>query len=182
MDGHPISSERQAPDKAFIIMVMGLPGSGKSYFAERLAKDLDATYLSSDRIRKDRSPENNYDVEAKRMVYQLLATRAEEAIKSSRKVVVDATFHLKEFRDIFTSLVEKLGCANYWVLVDADEALIKERVGRPRKESEADFKVYQLLKGEYEAPHQPHLKLTSTDENLEEMLEKAKAYFFSIAS
>ena len=35
-----------------IVIVMGLPGSGKSYFASRLAAAIHATYISSDKVRK----------------------------------------------------------------------------------------------------------------------------------
>ncbi len=157
-------------------MVMGLPGSGKSYFASRLAKQLDAVYLSSDSVRKDQFPNGEYGKEAKRKVYIRMAKMAEVVLPSRQKVVIDATFHLKEFREIFTSRAQRWGCTQFWIMVEADETLIKQRVGRPRKDSDADYKVYQLLKREFEALEQPYLKLTSTDQNLEEMLEKAMAY------
>lgn len=176
MDHSTNNKESQYSLKASIIIVMGLPGSGKSYFASRLAKAIHATYLASDVIRKNQSPRSRYDVGSKRQVYQHMAKMAENAIASNQMVVVDATFHLREFRDIFISLSQKHSCRIFWIVVEADEPLIKQRVQRPRKESDADYGVYQVLKEEYEPLEQHHLKLSSTDNNLDEMLGKAMGY------
>ena len=58
----------------------------------------------------------------------------------------------------------------------ADESLIKERVGKPRVESEADFKVYKIIQAEWEPVPEKHLILQSTDNNIDDMLQRAIAY------
>ena len=52
-----------------VIIVCGLPGSGKSYFAERLAKKIDADYVNSDRLRKELFPSRTYSDREKATVY-----------------------------------------------------------------------------------------------------------------
>jgi len=43
-----------------IIIVCGLPGSGKSFFAHRLAAKLDALHISSDKTRKEMKTLGHY--------------------------------------------------------------------------------------------------------------------------
>jgi len=38
--------------KKLKILVMGLPGSGKTYFTERLVKEIDTVWINADEIRK----------------------------------------------------------------------------------------------------------------------------------
>ena len=52
-----------------IVIVFGLPGSGKSYFATRLVKKLKARYVSSDIIRKDFTFKSKYSYSAKWRMY-----------------------------------------------------------------------------------------------------------------
>lgn len=59
-----------------IVAVCGLPGSGKSYFAARLAERLDAVYLSSDRVRREMFTRRTYSDDEKMDVYRELIHRA----------------------------------------------------------------------------------------------------------
>lgn len=59
-----------------VVLVMGLPGSGKSYLARRLAELIGATYISSDRVRRDLFPAARYTAEEKAGVYEEMQTRA----------------------------------------------------------------------------------------------------------
>ena len=52
-----------------IIVIFGLPGTGKSYFGERLAKQLDIVYMNSDRIRQALQLQGKYGPEEKNQVY-----------------------------------------------------------------------------------------------------------------
>src|SRR5690606_38715389 len=84
-----------------IIIVLGLPGSGKSYFAERLAKMLHADYTNSDRVRKELFPKRTYSDQEKAVVYDAMRKKMEESIALERNVILDATFHKKSTRELF---------------------------------------------------------------------------------
>ena len=62
------------------------------------------------------------------------------------------------------------------IYVFADEEVVKERVTKPREDSEADFRVYQIVKEQFQEITEKHLRLTSTNDNISEMLEKAIDY------
>jgi predicted kinase len=156
-----------------IVFVLGLPGSGKSYFAERLAKKMNAEYVSSDRLRKELFAERTYSKTEKARVYREMLQRMESAIAHKKSIVLDATFHKKETRDVFLEKAEK---QVFLIEIQASKALVRERLKKSRPYSEADFEVYELIRGQWDALERPHLILQSTDDNIDEMLTKALEY------
>ncbi len=157
-----------------IVIVLGLPGSGKSYFAERLAKQLDAEYLNSDRLRRELLSKRTYSDQEKAKVYAVMLEKMEEALQQKKSLVLDATFHKNESREPF---LEKGKGKIFVIEVQADEAIIKERIQKNRPFSEADFEVYEFIKQEWKPLEVPHLVLESTNENIEAMLQQALEYF-----
>lgn len=159
-----------------IILVSGLPGSGKSYFAERLAGRISAEYLNSDRVRIELHASGKYSVEDKLVVYKEMLLRTMKAFDDGYDVVVDATFYHHTMREMFLRLADGYKQMLLLIEVVADEALIRERLSRPRKYSEADYQVYEKIRDDFEGITMPHLVLESTDDNLDEMLNRAITY------
>jgi len=160
---------------ACAIAVSGLPGSGKSFFASRLAERLGAEYLSSDRIRRETVAVRTYGTAEKAAVYDLLAGRAAEALAKGRAVVVDATFHAGNARSRLRQALPP-GTTVVFIEVTAREALIRQRVAGPRAFSEADFSVYLMIREAWEPLPEDHLTLESTDDNIDAMLASAIAH------
>lgn len=158
-----------------IVLVFGLPGSGKSYFASRLAKMIHADYINSDKVRKEMFEKRVYSEKEKKAVYDAMLQKMKEAIGQNRNVVLDATFHKKETRRIFIEVAPGKKKISF-IEVQADENIIKERLKKPRPYSEADFTVYQLIKTQSEPLYEPHLILKSTNDNIDEMLQEASEY------
>lgn len=159
-----------------IIVVSGLPGSGKSYFAERLSAQLNALYINSDRIRKEVNAMGHYTLDDKLAVYKEMNTRTEEALQKHKMVILDATFYLQNMRNLFKNTARTYLTDICFIHVWAKETLIKKRIEQPRIDSEADFKVYEKIKEEYEEIREHHLKLESTNENIDEMIMQASDY------
>lgn len=158
-----------------IIIVFGLPGSGKSYFASRLAEKIGAKYVNSDRLRKKLFPVRDYSDREKRVVYDHMLEEMMQAVAKNKDLVLDATFHRKETRDLFTNKISGNGKIIF-VEVQADEDIIRERVSRKRDDSEADFEVYKLIRQQNEPLTEPHLILQSTNDNIDDMLGMATTY------
>ncbi len=156
-----------------VVIVMGLPGSGKSYFAEKLAGKMEAEYISSDRVREELFEKRTYSKAEKTRVYEEMLKRTELAISHNKPVVLDATFYEEETRDMF---LKNLGIQTFIIEIRASESLIKERLKKNRLYSEADFEVYQMIRNKWIEVKQPHLVLESTDDNIDDMLNKALEY------
>jgi predicted kinase len=159
-----------------IILVSGLPGSGKSYFASRLASELDAVHLSSDSTRKQMEALGQYVFHDTLTVYEEMAKQAGALLRDGKVVVVDATFYRHEMRELFQTLAKLLHEKLVSIEIIASESLIKQRLSKPRPDSDADFSVYRLVKAQYEQPDDDHLVLESASDNIADMLAKGKEY------
>lgn len=159
-----------------IVMVTGLPGSGKSYFAEHLAEKLDATYINSDRVRFALRSSGKYTHQDKLRVYKEMLTEAAHILEENKIVLVDATFYHHTMREMFVRLAQGYHVPVKLIEVIADEDVIRERLKKPRRYSEADYVVYETVRDDYEMITMPHLILESTNYNLESMLQTAINY------
>ncbi len=158
-----------------IIIVFGLPGSGKSYFASHLASMINAEYINSDIVRKKLFHERTYSEQEKLFVYNEMLTQMKEAVGQNRNVVLDATFSGNNIRQKFVEGAKDVNDIIF-IEVAAEESVIRKRLEKAREDSEADFEVYKKIKNEWEPLHQDHLILQSTDDNIREMLEKTADY------
>lgn len=159
-----------------LIMVTGLPGSGKSYFARQLSERLEGEYISSDQTRREMDAMGKYGVQDKEKVYDQMEELATSFIVAGKTVVLDATFYKEELRKRFISLAQEHGLPYFVIWITSTEEIIKERLSRKRADSEADYEVYVKLLPEYEPPAPPFLKLISGRDNLRHMLEQAEDY------
>ena len=75
-----------------IVIVFGLPGSGKSFFARRFAAMIDAVYINSDRVRKKLVVSRTYVEKEKLAVYNEMFAQMKEVLKHNKNLVLDATF------------------------------------------------------------------------------------------
>ena len=156
-----------------LIIAFGLPGSGKSFFAQKLSKKINAVLLSSDRIRKELISSPHYSLEDKNLVYETLLKKTEDELKAGRTVIVDATFYLERWRKAFWELSAMVHVPCYFLEIVAQESLIKKRVSKKRPDSDADYSVYLTVKALFMPMTRPHLVLESKEGNIEQMLAQA---------
>jgi predicted kinase len=156
-----------------VVVILGLPGSGKSYFAKRLAKMIHAEYINSDRLRKEIFPRRSYSGGERAKVYDIMLKKMKEAVRQYKNLVLDATFHKNETRKPF---IEQAKGTLFFIEVWADKSIIKERLKKNRPYSEANFEVHQLIRQQWEPLEEPHLLLESTNRNIHSMLQKAAQY------
>jgi predicted kinase len=164
-----------------MVIVTGLPGSGKSYFARRLSKRLNLEYIGSDETRKDMEAMGKYGKEDKQQVYDRMEFLAEKSLRERRDLILDATFIKKNLRQQFIALALKRNSAYCMIWIEAAEELIKKRVSVKRDDSEADFQVYLKLSKEFESPKPPYLKLQSEQDNIDDLLIQAEKYIKTVS-
>ena len=159
-----------------LVLIVGLPGTGKTTFAIELAGKIGAIHLNSDVIRTSLGHQGKYDAASKAAVYKELIDRAEEVLRQGKTLIVDATLYKEILRQPYEKLANQFNVPINWIELKADENAIKQRVSKKRQFSEANFEVYKKLKSVYEPLSQNHLVLWSDVLNLEEMVEKALEY------
>lgn len=159
-----------------IIMVTGLPGSGKSFFASRLAESVGAEYISSDRIRKKIFDARTYSEQEKSTVYHEMLRLMSEAGRNEKDVVLDATFYKTFIRNLFLNRAKELSLKVYIIEMTAPFSLIQKRLSGKREDSEAGLQVYEQIRQETEPVTEKHLVLESEENNIDLLISKSLEY------
>jgi len=144
-----------------LVVVGGLPGSGKSTVAEKIARHLGATYLSSDDIRDEmraRPPHpvpegwrsGAYAPAAIREVYAELIRRAEVALSRGCSAVVDASWSQTEHRGAIRSLGRTGHATLSELCCEVDDVIAATRLERRHdSNSDADEGVRRQMKAAF---------------------------------
>jgi len=159
-----------------IIIVLGLPGTGKSYFAEKLSDRLGAVHINSDSMRNALHARGKYTIGDKLHIYRAMAEKTDHVLDEGKSVIVDATFYKHEMIDLFLTLAKDRATPLRFIKIEADETLVRERLQKCRADSEADFQVYLKIKDEFDALHVPHVVILSGANNVQTMIESAIHY------
>jgi predicted kinase len=161
-----------------IILVFGLPGTGKSYFAEHFAKKHNAVHLSTDLVREKLEFKGHYDEKTKQQVYNELFKQAQMEFKKGADVVVDGTFHVGRRREQLEKLAKEENKKVYYIEMKADDKTVRKRLKKSRKHSEAHPDVYETIKNEFEPLDNDSLELWSDREDIDEMMKKAERFIY----
>ena len=146
-----------------LIIVCGLPGSGKSSLSRGLAKLYSAVHLNSDEIRKDLFPRPTYSEEEKLKVYEEMASQAAGFLADGSNVIADATFSKKGYRSIMAKTADRAGARVFTILCVLHEGEVKKRLGRRKTSgkslSDADYEVYMKMKESFEPLEEKYLEV-----------------------
>ncbi len=162
--------ELESPDqRPALVMVSGLPGTGKSTLAGSLGNAANFEILRSDVIRKQlfadplpgstpavdaasvQTPSTLYDHQSTQRVYDECLTRAREILLSGGRVIVDATFQRETDRMAFLELAIDCGSRCLWLECTASPAITKQRLdARHGDASDADWSVHQLVRDRWQ--------------------------------
>jgi predicted kinase len=132
-----------------LIVVSGLPGTGKSYLSARLAEKLDYIILESDAIRKQMFSSPVYSAEESTSLFRVIHQLIEYLLKIGVSVILDATNLSESHREHLYNIAEK--CHSRLVLVEtkAPPELVfrrlERRSGKEGNKSDANWSIYQQM-------------------------------------
>lgn len=159
-----------------LVVLFGLPGTGKTTIARALSQELGWMHLNTDVIRAGLGKRKQYDEKTKAFIYQKMQDLAETELEGQKGVVLDGTFYRETLRDAFRKLGSRHGIPIRWIEVCAEEGIVRNRVSRQRPYSEADFQVYKKIQEAFEPLHEPCLRVYSDREELPSMIQKSIAF------
>jgi predicted kinase len=162
--------------QVMIIIVFGLPGSGKTYLASRLAKKIGVKRISSDVLRKELVKSPTYSKDEKLLIYKKMFEIMCDYVSNREHLIIDGTFYKAAMRNTYIKQIELQGGEIKFIEIKADKAIIKERLSHERINSDADYHIYELIAREFEPYIEDHLILHSTNDNIVELLETAISY------
>jgi predicted kinase len=159
-----------------LILLYGLPATGKTTLARALSASTGALHLNSEQVRADLGLYNQYSPEDKEAVYHALLDRTREALHLGQTVVVDSTFYIESIREPFRRIAAAMNTPVFWVLVKAQEASVRERLQTIHASGTPDLSVYYAVRDNEEPLADPHLTVWTDEESVEEMLEAVRHY------
>ena len=159
-----------------LILIAGLPGTGKSSVARAFVQRYGGVHINSDLLRNSMDLRGHYSPDDKKLVYQAMLDNTLKALSEGQVAVVDSTFILDSTRTPFEAVARTCNVAFFWVEMHASEDSLRERLMKPRPDSEADFSVFLSLRAQNEPIDTPHLELWSDKMALEDMVECIRNY------
>ena len=160
-----------------LIILGGLPGTGKSYLSRRLAERVPAIILASDALRKALVRRPVYSWEENRRLFEASHELAEDLLRRGVNVIFDATNLQEAHREELYHVAERAVAMVVVVWVEAPPEVVWERmVGRQQRQdpddrSEADWEVYRKLSGTEQLPRRNFFKV-NTSRDIQPVIEK----------
>lgn len=107
--------------RPLVIMVIGLPGSGKSFFARQFADMFGAPLVSVDYVRHTISPDSVYTTEEDSYVNALAINQIAELCKTGKTFIVDGGLNHRTARLTVERMATKHGYGKLTIWVQTDE-------------------------------------------------------------
>jgi aminoglycoside phosphotransferase family enzyme/predicted kinase len=171
-----------------LLLVAGLPGTGKSTLARDLATHAGFGVVRSDVVRKELAgppgggttpPEALYTAAWNERTYSECLRRAEQLLFEGRRVLADATFREERQRQTFLEAAIRWGVSGALLLCRAEPATVRRRLEARRGDvSDADWAVSVRVASSWEEPgtvSRQALHVLSTEGSSEQVLARALA-------
>ncbi|OQR88831.1 hypothetical protein THRCLA_10072 [Thraustotheca clavata] len=154
-------------DRPVLILVTGLPGTGKSAIAEALTlEDPRWFWVRSDVVRKQlagmdptvKTPDANidqvYSSSFTEKTYVECWRQAREALQKGKRVLVDATFRENAYRALFIEGAKQVGVDVGVVICECNREIVNSRIAKRATEasnvSDADWAVFEKVESTWQ--------------------------------
>lgn len=154
-----LAGETLALPRSGIVVMVGLPGSGKSTVAMRIACDSRGVRIRSDVERKRLHAQNPtqdlYGKELSRRTYETVLAQARAVVEAGQTAILDATHIQRAQRRSAFELAKELGVSIRIAHCDAPMEELRARVRARRAQgidvSDADERILEMMAGQFEA-------------------------------
>jgi predicted kinase len=159
-----------ARSTAALVVVSGLPGSGKSYFCRRLSSRHPIARLESDALRKALFGQPTHSPEESRRLFAACHYVLDRLLGAGISALLDATNLREVHRRRLYAIADRHGAKLVLVSLRAPAAVVEERLAArsrradPQDISDAGPEVYQRMLSSDEPIERPHIVVdTSAD-------------------
>jgi predicted kinase len=158
---------RAAPaGRAALVMLMGLPGVGKSHCARLLSAELDAAHVATDHLRSRLFIAPSYAEAENAAVFGIAEALIDELLGEGHIVILDATHLVSRNRAPAEKVARLRNAPVFHVLVTSDEAETRARLESRSRDraagdhSDADVRVYERMRQrDFEPPASGNLEI-----------------------
>lgn len=151
-----------------LVVVVGLPGTGKSYFSRRLAERFPMAVLETDALRKALFPRPTYSPEESARLFRAVHGLIESLLRRGVPVLLDATNLVEANREHLYHIAEKTGARLILARTEAPPEVVRERLARrqqtPVREdhSDAGWEVYERMRRSVDPLRRQHYVVDTT--------------------
>jgi len=173
-------------DGGSLLMMVGLPGTGKSSVVENLQKNISCVVVSTDNIRLLMRNKPTYTAAEMMLVYEVCYSIIEARLKQGQRVIFDASNYLAARRAHLRILAQRVGAPVAVTYVQAAQDVIRDRLlqrnsGNRREGdlSDADWSVYKWMVEAQEPVVGEHLILDTTNTPSYELAVQLSDYWLN---
>ena len=161
--------------KTFAVWLTGIPSSGKSTLARRLAKklklmNLRVEILESDSLRKLLTPNPKYTEEERDYFYRSMTVIGKYLVENGICVIFDATAYKRKYRKYARKLIKNF--IEVYVYSTVEACVERDVKGLYKKALEGEITTLPGLQIPYEEPINPDVIVETHKETVEESLKK----------
>ena len=156
--------------RSFLILLAGLPGTGKTHFARELANRVPLLILESDRLRKVLAPQPGYTPAESARLFGACHLLIEEYVAQGHRVLFDATNLTEKFRRPLYQIARRASCPLVLVRFTAPREMVRRRLAErvagvhPEDYSDAGWQIYCRMAPHEEAVKRQHFDVDTSHE------------------
>jgi aminoglycoside phosphotransferase family enzyme/predicted kinase len=191
-------SELEVPiRRPCLVLIGGLPGTGKSTLSADLAACGNFEVIRSDIVRKELAGRSEVDSAAQpfgtgiyapawnERTYRECLSRAEARLFAGQRVIVDASFRENSMRRVFLDAAKQWGVPVLFLRCEADSSKVRDRIAhRHNDASDADWAIYLKALESWEPTTddtQAALRIIPADGTPEQTAARAREVLKSLA-
>lgn len=154
----------------YLIILSGLPGTGKSHFANELSQRIPVLIVGSDRMRKALVAKPKYNPGEHTRVFSACHQLIEHLLQQGYRVVFDATNLTDGFRHTLYDIAENTGTPLSIIWFTAPIDVVRRRLDARSagltidSHSDADWQIHCRLRPGEEPINRPHLIVDSSQD------------------
>lgn len=137
--------------RPLVIMMLGVPGAGKSFFARQFSDTFGAPLVSHDRLRYELFSDPQFNKDEEMILDRLTLLQAKELLKTHKTFIIDGSMSVRTNRAIIEKLArdEGYGTLVVWVQTDPQTSQarsLKRNPNRPFDEYNSALSVDTFVK------------------------------------
>ena len=147
-----VTAGAQPLDGPYLIMLSGLPGTGKSFLAQKLQERLPAAVVESDAVRAILFQPVSFSAGESEWVFDVCHATIERLLRRGIGTIMDATNLQERHRERVYDIAEQCDASLFIVRVDAPPRVVRERLEQrlamagPQGPYAADWEVYRRMR------------------------------------
>lgn len=169
-----------------LLVMVGLPGTGKSYLVEELAKTLPLVVITTDEVRRFLPEQPTYTPSENVFIYEVCHALTAIRLARGQRVIFDGTNYVAAQRQKLYGIAQQqqaaLAVCHVQVSKQVARQRLEHRISGQRRDtdmSEADWAVYQWMVEAQEPIARPHLVLDTTETPIQVLAWQLKEYWLA---